>query len=48
MKDNVVILNFARNGIIDDKAVSAAIKSGKVYSYVCDFPSNLLKIMNVS
>lgn len=47
MKDNVVILNFARNGIIDDEAVSAAIKSGKVYSYVCDFPSNLLKIMSV-
>ena len=43
MKDNVVILNFARNGIIDDEAVCAAIKSGKVYSYVCDFPSNLLK-----
>ncbi len=43
MKDNVVILNFARNGIIDDEAVSAAIKSGKVYGYVCDFPSNLLK-----
>lgn len=43
MKDNVVILNFSRNGIIDDQAVSEAIKSGKVYSYVCDFPSNLLK-----
>lgn len=43
MKDDVVILNFSRNGIIDDEAVSAAIKSGKVYSYVCDFPSNLLK-----
>ena len=43
MRDNVVILNFARKGIIDDEAVSAAIKSGKVYAYVCDFPSNLLK-----
>ncbi len=43
MKDNVIILNFARNGIIDDQAVSAAIKAGKVYAYVCDFPSNLLK-----
>lgn len=43
MKDKVVILNFARNGIIDDQAVSAAIKAGKVYAYVCDFPSNLLK-----
>jgi D-3-phosphoglycerate dehydrogenase len=43
MKTGVVILNFAREGIIDDAAVSAAIKSGKVYAYVCDFPSNLLK-----
>lgn len=43
MKDNVVILNFARGGIVDDEAVSAAIKTGKVYAYVCDFPTNLLK-----
>ena len=43
MKDNVIILNFARNGIVDDEAVSDAIKTGKVYAYVCDFPSNLLK-----
>jgi D-3-phosphoglycerate dehydrogenase len=43
MKDNVIILNFARGGIVDDEAVSAAIKAGKVYAYVCDFPSNLLK-----
>lgn len=43
MKDNVTILNFARNGIVDDEAVCAAIKSGKVNAYVCDFPSNLLK-----
>lgn len=43
MKDGVVILNFARDGIVDDAAVSAAIKAGKVYGYICDFPSNLLK-----
>ncbi|GAB4509991.1 MAG: phosphoglycerate dehydrogenase [Sulfuricaulis sp.] len=43
MKDGVIILNFAREGIVDDAAVSAAIKAGKVYGYVCDFPSNLLK-----
>jgi len=43
MKDGVIILNFAREGIVDDAAVSAAIKSGKVYGYICDFPSNLLK-----
>ena len=43
MKDGVVILNFAREGIVDDGAVSAAIKAGKVYGYVCDFPTNLTK-----
>jgi len=43
MKKNVVILNFARNGIVDDEAVSQAIKDGQVYAYMCDFPSNLLK-----
>ncbi|MGB5729244.1 MAG: phosphoglycerate dehydrogenase, partial [Thiogranum sp.] len=43
MKDNVVLLNFSRNGIIDDKAVVQALEDGKVYAYVCDFPSNLLK-----
>jgi len=30
-------------GSWDDAAVSDAIKLGKVYGYVCDFPSNLLK-----
>ncbi len=43
IKDNAVILNFSRNGVIDDEAVVAAIDAGKVYAYVCDFPSNLLK-----
>ena len=43
MKDGVVLLNFSRNGILDDEAVCAALEEGKVYGYVCDFPSNLLK-----
>ncbi|HEX9802157.1 MAG TPA: phosphoglycerate dehydrogenase [Gammaproteobacteria bacterium] len=43
MKDNVVVLNFARGGIVDDEAMVAALDSGKAYGYVCDFPSNLLK-----
>lgn len=43
MKASVIILNFARDRIVDDAAVSEAIKAGKVYGYVCDFPSNLLK-----
>jgi D-3-phosphoglycerate dehydrogenase len=43
IKDNAVILNFSRDGVVDDAAVVEAINAGKVYSYVCDFPSNLLK-----
>jgi D-3-phosphoglycerate dehydrogenase len=43
MPDNVTILNFSRSGIVNDKAVVAAIDSGKVHAYICDFPSNLLK-----
>ncbi len=43
MKKNSVLLNFARNGIIDDEAAVAALDSGHLYAYVCDFPSNLLK-----
>jgi len=43
MRDGVTILNFAREGIVNDEAVGAAIKAGKVYAYVCDFPTNLLK-----
>ncbi|MES9843336.1 MAG: phosphoglycerate dehydrogenase, partial [Candidatus Sedimenticola sp. 6PFRAG5] len=43
MKKNGVLLNFARNGIIDDEAVVEALDDGHLYAYVCDFPSNLLK-----
>jgi D-3-phosphoglycerate dehydrogenase len=43
MKPGSVLLNFARNGIIDDQAAVDALESGHLYAYVCDFPSNLLK-----
>jgi D-3-phosphoglycerate dehydrogenase len=43
MKPNGVLLNFARNGIIDDEAVVKSLDEGHLYAYVCDFPSNLLK-----
>jgi D-3-phosphoglycerate dehydrogenase / 2-oxoglutarate reductase len=43
MRDNAVILNFARAGIVDDAAVCEAIDAGKIYAYVCDFPSARLK-----
>jgi len=43
MKDGAVILNFARHGIVNDDAVLAALDSGKLHAYVCDFPSQKLK-----
>ncbi len=43
MKDKVVILNFARGGIVDDEAVCKALDEGKVHTYITDFPSNLTK-----
>ncbi|MBE9567163.1 MAG: 3-phosphoglycerate dehydrogenase [Proteobacteria bacterium] len=43
LKDGAVVLNFARNGIVDDDAVLAAIDSGKLNGYVCDFPAQKLK-----
>lgn len=43
MRNGVVILNFAREGIVDDAAVVDALNRGKVYAYICDFPNNLIK-----
>ncbi|MCU7921439.1 MAG: phosphoglycerate dehydrogenase [Candidatus Thiodiazotropha sp. (ex Dulcina madagascariensis)] len=43
MKPGSVLLNFARNGIVDDKAAVASLEAGHLYAYVCDFPSNQLK-----
>ena len=39
MKDGVVILNFARDLLVDDDAMAEALASGKVSRYVTDFPN---------
>lgn len=39
MKDGVVILNFARDLLVDDDAMAAALETGKVRRYVTDFPN---------
>ena len=43
MRKNAVILNFARDGIVDDAAIVEALDQKLIHGYVCDFPSNLLK-----
>ena len=39
MKDGVIILNFARDKLVDDDAMAEALKSGKVHRYITDFPN---------
>ena len=39
MKDGVIILNFARDLLCDEKAIVDAIGKGKVAKYVSDFPN---------
>ena len=39
MKDGVIILNFARDLLADEKDILEGIKSGKIRKYVSDFPN---------
>lgn len=40
MKDGVIILNFARDLLVNDADIEIALKSGKVGRYVTDFPND--------
>ena len=39
MKDGVVVLNFARDVLVNDQDMAAALESGKVARYVTDVPN---------
>ena len=39
MKDGVVVLNFARDVLVNDQDMAAALENGKVARYVTDFPN---------
>lgn len=41
MKESAVILNFARDLLVDEEAVLAALSEGKLRKYVTDFPNPL-------
>jgi D-3-phosphoglycerate dehydrogenase / 2-oxoglutarate reductase len=43
MKSGAVLLNFARDGVVDTAAVVAALEAKKLRWYVCDFPSARLQ-----
>lgn len=43
MRPGAVLLNFSREGIVDDRAVHAALERKHLAYYLCDFPSSELK-----
>ena len=43
MRKGCVLLNFARDGIVNEQAVLDGLNDHKLHAYICDFPSNLLK-----
>ena len=43
MRPGAVLLNFAREGVVDNTAVIEALDAKKLHAYICDFPANALK-----
>jgi D-3-phosphoglycerate dehydrogenase / 2-oxoglutarate reductase len=43
MRPDAVLLNFAREGVVDNAAVIEALDANKLRAYICDFPANALK-----
>lgn len=47
MKGDVVVLNFARDTLVDEPAMAAALESGKVRRYITDFATpGVMKMKN--
>jgi D-3-phosphoglycerate dehydrogenase len=42
LRPGAVVLNFSREGVVDDAAVVAALERKALGAYVCDFPNPLL------
>jgi D-3-phosphoglycerate dehydrogenase len=42
IKKGATLLNFSRAGVVDEAAVLAALESGALHAYVCDFPTPAL------
>jgi len=43
MRDGGIVVNFARAGIVDTRAIIDALDTGTLAGYVCDFPTKAIK-----
>jgi D-3-phosphoglycerate dehydrogenase len=43
MPEGGTVLNFARAAIVDEPAIVAALRAGRLGAYVCDFPSAVIR-----
>lgn len=43
MKKGCVLLNFSREGIVNEQAALDGLNEGRLQAYICDFPSNVLR-----
>lgn len=43
LKNGMVLLNFARAGVVETEAVLEGLKSGRIRNYVCDFPGAVFR-----
>ena len=43
MKKGAILLNFSREGIVNESATLDALNEGRLHAFICDFPSNLLR-----
>ena len=43
MKKGCILLNFSREGIVNEQAALDGLNEGRLQAYICDFPSKLLR-----
>ncbi len=42
-RKNIILMNFSREGVVDEEALHEALEAEKIKAYVCDFPTRRLK-----